>query len=442
MRAHTLASLGILSAAAGLFSACGGGDSFPAISTAGGTSSSSSTSTSSSSSASSSSSSSSSGAGGMASTLYPAPHAPAPQVVQGPGQVLANPNFIPVFFAGDDASTESALEEFISKLGASAYWSTVTSEYGVGAATSGTPVILTETAAVTVDGSTIPAWIQSEIDSGALPMPDANTVYVLHYPAGTTITMTSQGQTVSSCAQNGFGGYHDTAPLTSGGQVAYAVIPRCTTLDGLSGIDVLTGAESHELVEASTDPVPTQTGAAFAEPDTADIFWELALGGGEVGDMCAQNPGAFVKDTELGFTVQRIWSNKSAAASHDPCVPLLTGEVYFNAAPDVTTTTSVDGIDMHAITIPVGQTKTVEVDLFSDAATSGPFTVAALDFASLAEGQPTNLMFSWNKTSGVNGDKLQLSISAEAAGEIGASLFIITSTLGTQTNLWVGLVTN
>jgi len=378
----------------------------------------------------------------MASVSYPAAHPAAPQVAQGPGSVLANPNFIPVFFAGDDVPTETAVEDFVGKLGASTYWSTVTSEYGVGGATAGTAVILTQTAPATLDGSTIPAWIDAQLAATppTLPTPDANTIYVLHYPASTTITLTSSLQgTSTSCVD--FGGFHQTAALADNSPVAYAVIPRCAKLGDLTGLDELTGAESHELVEAATDPTPTQTGAAYDEPDPADLFWELGLGGGEVGDMCAQNPAAFYKDTALGYTVQRIWSNKAAAASHDPCVPAPQGEVYFNAVPNPGTTVQVFGIDMNGVSIPVGQSKTIEVDLFSDAATAVPITVKAVDVAS-AMGQAAELSFSWDKTTGVNGDKLHLTIKSLVAGQLGGSDYVLVSAVGTEDNLWVGLVAN
>ncbi len=368
MRLRSSCSLGVLASAAVVLAACGGDDASQASSTTGGATggatgaSSSSTSTSSSSSSTSSSStSSSSGAGGAAG--YPAAHAPAPQVSEGPGSVLANPNFIPVFFAGDDTTIESEVEDFLGKLGTSTYWSTVTSEYGVGPATAGAAVILAQAAPTTLDASTLPAWINAQLAATppTLPTPDANTMYVLHYPASTTITLSSPSQGTNTSCVN-FGGFHDTGTLADNSPIAYAVIPRCAALGTLTGIDEITVAESHELAEAATDPSPTQTLAAYAQPDEADLFWELGLGGGEVGDLCAQNPGAFYLDTALGYTVQRIWSNRAAAASLDPCIPAPQGEVYFNAVPNVTATIPLLGIDMHGVTVAVGKSATVEVD--------------------------------------------------------------------------------
>ena len=81
--------------------------------------------------------------------------------------------------------------------------------------------------------------------------------------------------------------------------------------------------------------------------------------------------------------MQRTWSNKAAPAGHDPCVPALPGEVYFNAAPVLNDNITVDVIGQTSrckgVKIAVGETKTIEIDLFSDAATGGPWTVAVQD---------------------------------------------------------------
>ena len=96
------------------------------------------------------------------------------------------------------------------------------------------------------------------------------------------------------------------------------------------------------------------------------------LGGGEVGDLCAQEPGAFTQFPELAYTVQRTWSNAAAMASHDPCVPALANEVYFNAVPELNDTITIGGMfTMLGVQIPVGQTKTIDLDLFSDGDTGG-----------------------------------------------------------------------
>jgi hypothetical protein len=374
---------------------------------------------------------------GMPSTTYPAPLTPPPQVVDYNGPVLAMPRIVPVFFAGDDPAFQAQLEDFVSKVGSTAYWTAAVGEYGVGPATALPPVQLTETAPATIDDTAIQTWLQGKLngDDPLWPANDANTVYALHYPSATTIT--SGGQ--SSCTA--FGGYHSDTQLDvnhGSAYVAYAVIPRCMSFPPLVGIDAVTGAESHELAEAVTDPYPMDQ-PAYVTVDDPHYYWARLLGGGEVGDMCAQFENAFTKFTELDYTVQRIWSNKAAKAGHDPCQPTLPGSVYFNATPvltdSITVMTMGAAITVKGVKIDLGETKTIDVELFSDAATSGPFTVTA---ENASQNQQLKLVL--DKSSGVNGEKLHLSITVLTAGKRGTENFILKSSLGGQDNIWIGIV--
>jgi hypothetical protein len=385
---------------------------------------------------------------GMPSDMYPAPHPPPPQVHYLSGPVLQSPKFVPVFFAGDDPTYVMQLTDFDNKVGGSAYWTAAVGEYNVGPGTSTMPVMLTEMAPATIDDSAIQTWLTGKLNGNdpAWPVNDANTVYVLHYPAATTITL--QGS--ASC--QAFGGYHSNATLDAthgSADVAYAVIPRCTNFPPLTGIDAITGTESHELAEAATDPYP-MTQPAYAQVDDGHFYWERVLGGGEVGDMCAQFRGVWVKPAGLPYTVQRIWSNQNALAGHDPCQPALPNEVYFNAAPVLPDTIIVSTFGMSTVVkgvkIPVGMSKTIDVDLFSDAATSGPWTVTANDtIAALGGGSPL-LQLSLDRNTGVNGEKLHLTIQVLKAGKHNTESFLLksqlngTSQLNGAENVWIGIV--
>jgi hypothetical protein len=83
----------------------------------------------------------------------------------------------------------------------------------------------------------------------------------------------------------------------------------------------------------------------------------------------------------------------------------------------------------------------VPIDLFSDGATSGPWTVTASDIEAL-EGQTPQVTFSFNTPTGQSGDVLQMTIHAPTALNGGFDIFIVTSTLGTETQQWVGVVGN
>jgi hypothetical protein len=343
------------------------------------------------------------------------------------------------------------------------------SEYGAGAATSTAPIQLTETALPTIDDSAIQTWLAGKLNGNdpAWPAADENTVYALFYPTGTTITLGGGGAppptdggveggptegggggggfgAETSCTD--FGGYHDNITLdaTHGSiYVSYAVVPRCATFGPLTGIDVITGAGSHELIEATTDPYPTSE-PAYLSVDSAHLYWSSVLGGGEVCDMCAQFPTSFTKFSELAYTVQRCWSNKAETAGHDPCVTELPGEVYFNSAPVFSSVpATIEGMttNVEGVTIAVGASQTLTVDLFSEGPTAGPWSLSASDLAEL-EGQAADLSFSFDKTSGQNGDKVQMTIKVLTAGRRNHEEFILYSKLGTQENSWIGFVNN
>ncbi len=296
-----------------------------------------------------------------------------PQVVSEMGPVMTAPKIVPIFYSSDVAATITALTDFSSKIGQTQYWSKLATEYGSGPATSLTPIVLTDVLPASWDDSQIQAYLANVLQTGdpRFPAPDANTLYAFYFPPGVTITTganvpTGDGGTgddgvddacndagddagavdagfggggvSSSCTS--FGGYHDDIQLDAAHgnmNVAYAVIPRCANFGPtLSGLDAITGPASHEYMEAVTDPFPDSmtVNPAFVTTDTAHFFFSSMVGGGEVGDLCAQNGGAFVKFPEMPlYTVQRIWSNKATKAGEDPCEPTLSSYTYINAIP-------------------------------------------------------------------------------------------------------------
>jgi hypothetical protein len=262
---------------------------------------------------------------------------------------------------------------------------------------------------------------------------------------------------LNSCTT--FNGYHDniSATLPDAGastSFAYAVIATCT-----SSVDDQTATMSHEWAEAASDPQTTETGAftlnggpnaAYFSVDPNDVVWEILASGGEIGDMCQpEGAAAFYTPSDVGYKVQRIWSNPLAAASHDPCTPNPVGLPFFDSAPvlneTVTFTSTLTGtITTRGVTIPVGTSKAIEVDLFSDAPTTGPWTVSAADLLSRAYasyGITPTLSFQWDRTQGSNGDKLHLTITVTAASPLGGGhAFVIVSTLGNRSYQWPGAV--
>jgi len=396
---------------------------------------------------------------GMPSTSYPAPHPPLPQLTNAlGGRVLTAPTIHLVVYPGN--TDQTTLESFAEHLSASTYWAAATSEYGIGALSYADTTVLTgETAPMTIASGDIQTWIAQELARGAFGVPDPQGIYTIVYPSGTTIKQPNPVNTifgsVDSCTN--FTGYHDSVAVAfDGGATAnfvYAVLATC------SSIDELTATMSHEWVEASTDPQDTADGvftltpgpqSAYFSADADHIVWDVLGMGGEAGDLCQpEGPSAYFTPPDVGNAVQRTWSNQLAAASHDPCAPDIAGQPFFESAPvldeTVAFTSALTGqITTKGVTIPHGQSRTIEVDLFSDAATGGPWTVAADDLLSKLYGSygvTKSLSFVWDRTQGTNGDKLHLTITVTGASILGgAHAFVVTSTLGARSYAWPGIV--
>lgn len=385
---------------------------------------------------------------------YPAPHYAMPQVVNLAGGVtLKNPKAYLIFYPG--YTYEAQLKAMGQAMGASTYWSAATSEYGVGPlAFAGSIELTGETPPTSIQDADIQTYLAGKLQSGAFGTPDPETIYTIVYPTTTTITLPG-GALGNAQSCSSFGGYHQDfiTSVTDGGtpqDFPYAVVPTCTNVPGFTTQDELTGALSHEWAEAATDPYPaTNQGAnsAYAQVDSNHFAWEALGGGGEIGDMCVGSQSPFFMSTEVGFTVQRIWSNKAAKAGHDPCAPAPSGVPYFQSAPLLNTNVQFTSqfiggtIDSQGVVVPVNQSKDVEVDLYSDAPTDGPWTVSASDGLSALLGSAPSMTFTWDKTQGQNGDKLKLTIKVTATSPLGgAHVFVITSTLKSAVTKWSGLV--
>jgi hypothetical protein len=140
-----------------------------------------------------------------------------------------------------------------------------------------------------IDDSAIQSALQGWIaNDPGFPKPNANSLYFIYFPPGTTITLLGD----SSCQT--FGGYHDNI----GGNIFYAVEPFCVPGQGsMSQLDFFTLTSSHELCEAITDPVPGKGWYWFQDQQHQ----------GEIGDICESAPNA---GERMGtFLVQREWSN-------------------------------------------------------------------------------------------------------------------------------------
>jgi hypothetical protein len=88
----------------------------------------------------------------------------------------------------------------------------------------------------------------------------------------------------------------------------------------------------------------------------------------------------------------------------------------------------------------VGETRTVEVDLWSEAPVAA-WRVRVFDLASV-QGNAPELSLSLDRDHGQNGDRLQLTVKALKAGADGGSRFLLYSDDGLHDGFWFGYVAN
>ena len=369
-----------------------------------------------------------------------APHPSVPQLVKMTGDVLATPKIVPIFFTGDDAM-KATIESFVGQLAGSAYWTTTTSEYGVGSLTV-LPTILSSDAPPTSD-TALDTWLKGHFNgmNGWPAAPDPQAIYSVFLPAGTKFTT----QFGNAC--EAFGAYHDEATTATSQSVVYALMPRCDGGSAQGTQDELTLSASHEWIEAATDP-RVETTPAYGNMDSDHYIWAY-VPGAEAGDLCEYVDAA--NNYKVGdYIVQRTWSNAAATAGHDPCVPAPdpATQPFFGIAPVLDGAVSLPDIYSNGnimtkgIQISQGSGKVIEVDLFSDAETAD-WTVEALDVAGFYGGSP-ELALQLDKKTGTNGDKLQLTITHIKAGtQMPGSEFLLQSknTNGSVAQWW-GYVAN
>lgn len=377
-----------------------------------------------------------------ASTTYPAKHPAAPEVQSYGGSVLKTPHILPIVFEGDPKKDE--IKDFTHKLAGSSYWSGAVSEYGVGDVTVSDPIVIAAsetTAPSSTTDAEIQTFLQTHLDGAhaGFGAPDPSTIYTIYYPASTTVTLDEFG---ASCQS--FGGYHSSTMVGSI-EVPYAVMPRCSELGPLQGEDdVMTGASTHELIEAATDPF--QSNPAYATADEAHFYYDL-MPLAEIGDMCTFESDSFVKPAEIGYAVQRVWSNKLAKAGASPCAPLDPTSTYFAAVPAPTENVTMDfgsqgTATVKGVKLAVGQSKTIDLDLVASGPTAD-FIVQAMDVPGY-EGQSSELSFALDDENGNNGDVRKLTITRTASGSTyGGTEYIVTAYQDpTHYHLWMGWVSN
>jgi hypothetical protein len=380
---------------------------------------------------------------GAPSATYPAFTPAIGQLVNNGGDVLKTPLFVTVTWPNE--ANADAFEKFGDMLGESAYWQAIVGEYGVGAASSGAANHVREKTALgaSIDSVGLDGLVSkntTDPTTSGWPAPTDQTIYILYLPAGTSLDL---GGGQDACTV-GVGGYHDSTQITTADgktmNVAYAIIPQCQTPNGI--LDESTMSASHELAEAALDPHPS-IGPGWVGYDDAHLAWDyFQQFQDENGDDCEFYKDSFFKNTtdDLPFSIQRQWSNKSAAAGHAPCVPVPSG-AYFNTTPLLQENIQVDLSQLQGPSkqttegfhIAVNDTKTFQIGFYSDGPTDA-WTIEAREGSPFSQAPSTThrLDLKLDKTSGQNGEKANLTAKVLQAGKTKGELVTIISTQGSK----------
>ncbi len=169
----------------------------------------------------------------------------------------------------------------------------------------GSVTITPANAAKKLTDEMLQAELDGQIAAGKLAPADDNSLYMIYFPAGYSITIEGAGSCSSFCAYHE--GFKSTKHNTS---IFYGVMPACGFGCG-GGFDGLSATSSHEAIEAITDPFPTP-GSNRAYPQA----WNTT-GGEEIADLC-QEGGSTVTGHGLVSRVSWEWDNATKSCNKGP----------------------------------------------------------------------------------------------------------------------------
>ncbi|MDR3606993.1 MAG: hypothetical protein P4M08_06385 [Oligoflexia bacterium] len=167
-------------------------------------------------------------------------------------------------------------------------------------------------AKLSITDDEIGAELEHQVQIGALPAPDANTVFMTYFPAGMTIDLGGS----LSCQV--FCGYHHNYKSAAYGMILYGVHPdlggNCAFGCGVGNnkFENQTSVTSHELVEVVTDPAVDQnTGPTYPSA------WSTTIGE-EIGDLCASENTTLTVSDGTTYLLQQAWDNASEQCAAGP----------------------------------------------------------------------------------------------------------------------------
>jgi hypothetical protein len=375
--------------------------------------------------------------------VYPAMHHPIPLVDRGPGPVIDHMKIVTVTFVGD--ANRDTYRAFDQAIGGTSWWQSTLMPYGLSPSQVIAEVELPDTfSGTTTDDSALRTYFSTQIESGVLPPPDGETLYVVYATRTMSVTLSTLG---SSCS--GFEGYHDAfathVPPPDGGAAdagptaavtaAYAMVFDCFN----GGINGITSVASHEIAEAATDPdvdmnlaYYMETNAAWLQQTGTNPMTGAVTTAGEVGDLCVD-----YDVTEGSYVLQRIYSNAAAALSENPCQP--TSTTYFGGAVRTSKALTNGILADGFVSVKPGESTDVLIDVFSQAALPSDLTlsVGGLNFGGGVQLITTGVTTSLSNKTVHNGDGVVLTINAASTVAPGRYPFVVRAELSaSDTNDW------
>ena len=243
------------------------------------------------------------------------------------GQVIAQAKVVAVFWGPSiDSSIVNKIGPFYTAMTNSSYMDFLT-EYntnikavdgrdgtnqtiGHGSFVKGVSITPVNTSVNLLD-TDIQAELEAQIKNQVLPAADSNTLYMIYFPSGVSITV----DTVKSCVD--FCAYHNGFTSPVNGNVFYGVMPDMTSGGcqlGCGGFDAfanVTEVSSHEFMEAVTDPFPTP-GATPSFPQA----WN-DKGGNEIGDLCVGQQTTLTAGSAT-YSLQKEYDNSISGCTAGP----------------------------------------------------------------------------------------------------------------------------
>jgi hypothetical protein len=377
------------------------------------------------------------------SPSYPAFPFDLPTVVDSGGPKMTSPNLVVLVDPNDPNAAQIAAA--LEYLQSGDYWSTTTSEYGIGPIASAKivappkpfPATITEVDVMNIaasyardtrfggepkdagppeeggiaegGASDASASDAGERDAGehdagpgkpTTTTYHSDTLYVVVLPPTTKVTDVPCNT----------GGEHDGVYATATDMVAAAFVrSECPPPpDGEKGLTE-TEALAHEIIEAVTDPFAS-TAPAFLNVDPAHAVLS-ALGAAELADQCVGLYGPaqpYPMSASAYLYYPRIWSNRLAALGQDPCVP--TVSPYAMALPVFSDQVTVaDGVTVNGVNLALDQTVTIPVRIANDA--PGQIAIGAVDAVYARGGTSIEIEASLDRNVVQNGDVVNLTLT-------------------------------